>query len=82
MQTADFFRARLDGMIDLKHPLAVLVTRLPWAQLEAELGSCQQRFETDTVFHNQRNETDTPAPIVSCALPVWGSLCREGVARP
>lgn len=33
-------------------------------------------------FHNQRNETDTPAPIVSCALPVWRALRREGVARP
>jgi hypothetical protein len=29
-QTVDFFRARLDAMIDLKHPLAVLATRLPW----------------------------------------------------
>ena len=54
MQTPDFFRARLDGMIDLKHPLAVLATRLPWAQLEAELTQtltarwCQQRFEIDT----------------------------------
>ena len=38
MQTPDFFRARLDGMIDLKHPLAVLGTRLPWGQLEAALA--------------------------------------------
>ena len=38
MQTADFFRARRDGMIDLKRPLAALATRLPWAQLEAELA--------------------------------------------
>ena len=36
-QTVDFFRARLDAMIDLRHPLAVLATRLPWSQLEAEL---------------------------------------------
>ena len=35
MTTPDFFRSRLDAMIDLKHPLAVLSTRLPWAAIEA-----------------------------------------------
>jgi hypothetical protein len=35
MTTDDFFRSRLDQMIDLKHPLAVLATRLPWAAIEA-----------------------------------------------
>ncbi len=30
MTTPDFFRARLDTMIDLRHPLAVLATRMPW----------------------------------------------------
>lgn len=34
MSTPDFFRARLDQMIDLLHPLAVLATRMPWKQLE------------------------------------------------
>ena len=33
--TEDFFRARLDQMIDLRHPLAVLAQRLPWGQIEA-----------------------------------------------
>ena len=47
MQTPDFFRARLDGMIDLKHPLAVLATRLPWAQLEADLAPTWQRRSRD-----------------------------------
>ena len=37
MSTPDFFRSRLDQMIDLKHPLAVLSTRLPWASIEAAL---------------------------------------------
>lgn len=36
--TADFFRARLDQMIDLKHPLAALAQRLPWDQIEAALA--------------------------------------------
>jgi len=38
MATDDFFRARLDQMIDLRHALAVLATRMPWAQIEASLA--------------------------------------------
>ena len=38
MATDDFFRARLDTMIDMRHPLAVLATRMPWAQIEASLA--------------------------------------------
>jgi IS5 family transposase len=38
MATDDFFCARLDGMIDLSHPLAVLATRMPWAEIEAALA--------------------------------------------
>ena len=33
--TADFFRNRLDQMIDLRHPLAVLSNRMQWQELEA-----------------------------------------------
>jgi IS5 family transposase len=29
MANEDFFRARLDSMIDMRHPLAVLATRMP-----------------------------------------------------
>lgn len=38
MATDDFFRARLDQMIDLRHPLAVLTQRIPWSQIEAALA--------------------------------------------
>ena len=38
MVIADFFRARLDTMIDLRHPLAVLATRMPWDSIEASLA--------------------------------------------
>ena len=38
MSTPDFFRARLVDMIDLRHPLAVLATRIPWQTLEATLA--------------------------------------------
>jgi IS5 family transposase len=33
MSTPDFFRARLDGMVDPRHLLVVLTNRLPWTQI-------------------------------------------------
>ena len=38
MSTPDFFRARLDGMVDASHPLVVLASRLPWDRIEAALA--------------------------------------------
>lgn len=38
MSTDDFFRARLDGMVDPRHSLVVLGSRLPWAQIEAAIA--------------------------------------------
>ena len=38
MATDDFFRARLDGMVDPRHPLVVLASRMPWPQIEAALA--------------------------------------------
>jgi IS5 family transposase len=38
MATDDFFRSRLDQMIDLRHPLVVLASRMPWCQLETVLS--------------------------------------------
>jgi transposase, IS5 family len=43
MATADFFRARIDEMINLNDPLAVLATRLPWSQIEASLAAKFER---------------------------------------
>jgi IS5 family transposase len=45
MLTDDFFRARIDAMINLNDPLAVLARRLPWAQLEALLAAKFERQE-------------------------------------
>jgi IS5 family transposase len=36
---SDMFRARLDQIIDLKHPLAKLAGRIDWAFLEARFGA-------------------------------------------
>ena len=38
MSTDDFFRARLETMIDMRHSLAVLATRMPWKEIEAALA--------------------------------------------
>lgn len=38
MATDDFFRARLDTMIDLRHPMAVLAVKMPWPEIEAALA--------------------------------------------
>jgi len=38
MSTPDFFRARLDSMIDLRHPLATLTKRMPWAAVETAIA--------------------------------------------
>ena len=38
MATDDFFRARLDGMVDPRHPLAVLASKMPWSDIEAALA--------------------------------------------
>ena len=35
---ADFFRARIDAMIDMRNPLAVLATRMPWQQIESAIA--------------------------------------------
>jgi len=37
-ETADFFRVRLDQMIDLRHPLAVRANRIPWQKIEASIA--------------------------------------------
>ena len=39
MMTSNFFRARLDAMIDLHHPLAILRNRLPWSEIETVLSA-------------------------------------------
>ena len=46
MTTPDLFRARLAHLIDPRHPLAVLATRMPWAQLEAAMAPLLARTTT------------------------------------
>lgn len=57
MATDDFFRSRLDQMIDLRHPLAVLSQKMPWDGLEESLRPVFEhrdrkgrQFFTDDMF--------------------------------
>jgi IS5 family transposase len=47
MATGDFFRARLEQMIDLRHPLAVLAGRIPWTQIETALAPSFERRDRE-----------------------------------
>ena len=47
METPDFFRARIDAMINLNDPLAVLARRLPWEQIESVLAAKFERQERE-----------------------------------
>jgi hypothetical protein len=41
--TDDFFRSRIDHMNDLRHPLAVLASRMPWQEIEARVAQVFSR---------------------------------------
>jgi len=62
METADFFRARIDAMINLKDPLAVLATRLPWDQIEAAL---QAKFDREDRAGRLREGRDMFGPTLA-----------------
>lgn len=79
MATDDFFRARLDQMIDLRHPLAVLCRRMPWSQIEAALSPAFARkniegkvIDQDDLFGGTLETAGVPARIV------WTRFCNSG----
>ena len=43
--TSDFFRSRIDAMVDQKHPLFILASQLPWASLESTLRAAKPTAE-------------------------------------
>ena len=60
MTSPDFFLARLDAMIDLRHPLAVLGTRMPWAQIECKRSATPSSpCSPNSVFVSTPNGVDT-----------------------
>ncbi len=61
-QIDDFFRSRLDQMIDLRKPLAVLATHMPWQELEASVA---HRFARQVRTGKQVEDIDLFGPAVS-----------------
>ena len=75
MNTPDFFRARLDGMIDLNHPLAVLGRRMPWVEIEKSLAAL---FARKARMGRQREDADMFGPM---AVVVAGGVSAAGRPR-
>ena len=64
--TDDFFRARLDQMIDLRHPLVVLARWIPWAQIEAALAPAFSR-------RNRQGQAVCGSDLFGATLEVAGA---------
>ena len=58
--TPDFFRNRLDQMIDLRHPLAQLASRMPWQELEAAIA---HRFARQAKAGKKIKDVDLFGPV-------------------
>lgn len=75
MATDDFFRARLDGMVDPRHPLAVLGRRMPWSQIEASLAPL---FARKARMGKSREDADMFVPTLVVAA---AGVSRAGRPR-
>ena len=75
MATDDFFRARLDGMVDPRHPLAVLGRRMAWSQIEASLAPL---FARKARMGKSREDADMFGPTLRVAA---GGVSRAGRPR-
>jgi len=73
--TDDFFRNRLDQMIDLRHPLAVLANRMPWQEIEACLA---QRWARQVKAGKKIEDMDLFGPVSAVA---GGGVSNAGRPR-
>ena len=73
--TDDFFRNRLDQMIDLRHPLAVLANRMPWQEIEASLA---QRWARQLKGGKKIEDLDLFGPVSGVA---GGAISNAGRPR-
>lgn len=71
----DFFRSRIDHMIDLNHPLAVLAQRMPWQTLEASIAHHFARQAKDPKMVRQVDMFGT------VHQPVGGGVSNAGRPR-
>ena len=72
MSDTDFFCARLDAIIDLRHPLAVLATRMPWDQIEASVAPFLQRKPRMGRFSSVTDLFGTTAQVAGVGLSPTG----------
>ena len=72
METADFFRSRIDAMINLSDPLAVLARRLPWGLIEATVAA---KFERESRAGQSLDGTDL---FGAMAVVVGGGISAAG----
>lgn len=72
MSTPDFFRSRLDQMIDLRHPLAVLATRMPWSSLESALAPCFARTDRPGEVREEEGLFGPQAQVVGAGVAAAG----------
>lgn len=73
--TDDFFRNRLDQMIDLRHPLAVLANRMPWQEIEAFLA---QRWARQVKACKTIEDLDLFGPV---SAVIGGGISKAGRPR-
>lgn len=74
MITPDLFRSRLDSMIDLHHPLAVLATRMGWDEIEMQLAPAFVR-------QARPNRVEADADLLGEASVVSGGVSAAGRPR-
>ena len=81
MATDDFLRARLDQMIDLRHPLAILAGRMPWSQIETVLAPCfarkNRQGQVGVPFSPEKHLTR----LLHLELETAGDLCEVSCWR-
>lgn len=58
--TDDFFRSRLDQMIDMLHPLGVLANRMLWQEIDASL---LRRWARQVKTGNKIEDLDLVGPV-------------------
>ena len=72
METPDFFRSRIDAMINLNDPLAVLARRLPWEQIESVLAAKFEREERAGQSLDVADMFGTTAVVVGAGTSTGG----------
>jgi transposase, IS5 family len=72
MATDDFFRSRLEAMIDPRHPLAVLATRMPWAEIEAALAPVFQHKDRSGKLQEGADMFGPTAELVGAGVSARG----------